>query len=71
MKNLVSVLSVWNTLYLKEKKMKNELYYFLAGFMSMFIIALVALSWSPEPETEAVCLECGSQEWWFQIADDD
>tara|TARA_Y100000310_G_scaffold310998_1_gene356828 strand:+ start:315 stop:470 length:156 start_codon:yes stop_codon:yes gene_type:complete len=51
--------------------MKNELYYFLAGFMSMFIIALVVLSWNPEPETEAVCLKCGSQEWWFQIADDD
>ena len=50
--------------------MKNELYYFLAGFMSMFLIALVILSLIPEPQTETVCGQCGSQEWWFLLADD-
>ena len=65
----VYVLSVVNMLYLRRKKMKDSMYYFLLGFMAMFVLVLFTLSSNPEPETETICGKCGSQEWWFQIAE--
>ena len=65
----VSVLSVVNMLYLRRKKMKDSMYYFLLGFMAMFVLVMFTLSSNPEPETETICGKCGSQEWWFQIAE--
>ena len=53
----------------KEKKMKNSMYYFLLGFMAMFVLVMFTLSSNPEQETETICGKCGSQEWWFQIAE--
>ena len=49
--------------------MKDSMYYFLLGFMAMFVLVMFTLSSNPEPETETVCGKCGSLEWWFQIAE--
>jgi hypothetical protein len=49
--------------------MKDSMYYFLLGFMAMFVLVMFTLSRNPEPETETICGKCGSQEWWFQIAE--
>ena len=65
----VYVLSVVNMLYLRRKKMKDSMYYFLLGFMAMFVLVMFTLSRNPEQETETICGKCGSQEWWFQIAE--
>ena len=49
--------------------MKDSMYYFLLGFMAMFVLVMFTLSRNPEQETETICGKCGSQEWWFQIAE--
>ena len=48
--------------------MSDRLYYFLLGFMIMGLVAMISVTHNPEPKTEIVCGECGSREWWFQLA---
>ena len=49
--------------------MKDKMYYFLLGFMSMAVIATAIVSYNSTPQVDTVCNKCGSQEWWFKIAD--
>ncbi len=35
----------------------------------MAVIAMTVVSYSPAPKVETVCGKCGSQEWWFQLAE--
>ena len=49
--------------------MSDRLYYFLLGFMIMGLVAMISVTYNPEPETVSVCGKCGSQEWWFQLAE--
>ena len=49
--------------------MKNNMYYFLLGFISMTLIVMIIISCNPTPEIETVCGKCGSQEWWFVMAE--
>ena len=45
------------------------MYKFLLGFMLMAVIAVVIISRNPTPKIETVCGKCGSQEWWFILAE--
>ena len=45
------------------------MYNFLLGFMSMAVVAMIVVSYNPTPEVETVCGKCGSEEWWFVIAE--
>ena len=49
--------------------MSDRLYYFLLGFMIMGLVAVISVTHNPEPKTVSVCGKCGSQEWWFQLAE--
>ena len=49
--------------------MRDKMYYFLLGFMSMTLIAMIIISYNPTPEIATVCGKCGSEEWWFVIAE--
>ncbi len=49
--------------------MRDKMYYFLLGFVSMTIIAIIIVSYNPTPETEIVCGGCGSMQWYSVIAD--
>tara|TARA_Y100001951_G_C11191171_1_gene211614 strand:+ start:62 stop:304 length:243 start_codon:yes stop_codon:yes gene_type:complete len=49
--------------------MNDKLYYFLLGFMIMGLVAMISVTHNPEPKTVSVCGKCGSQEWWFQLAE--
>ena len=49
--------------------MKDELYYFLLGFITMAVVAMAIISYNQTPEIDTVCDKCGSQEWWFVIAE--
>ena len=51
--------------------LKDTMFYFLLGFISMTVISMIIISYNPTPVTETVCLKCGSPEWWFQIAEGD
>jgi len=47
--------------------MKDSMYYFLTGFMSAFLIAMVIISYYPIHETEESCGNCGHKAWYFKI----
>ena len=49
--------------------MRDKLYYFLLGFMSMAVVAMIVVSYNQTPEVETVCGKCGSLEWWFVLAE--
>ena len=49
--------------------MRDELYYFLLGFMSMAMVAMTVISYNATPNVDTVCSQCGSHEWWFQLAE--
>jgi len=49
--------------------MKDDLYYFLLGFMTMAVVAMALISYNQTPEVDTVCNKCGSHEWWFVIAE--
>ena len=51
--------------------MVNKMFYFLLGFISMFIIAMVVVSINPEPKTEIICGGCGSPKWYSVIANNE
>ena len=45
------------------------MYSFLLGFVSMVVIAVIVISYNPTPKVETICGKCGSEEWWFVIAE--
>ena len=45
------------------------MYKFLLGFVSMAVIAMIVISYNATPKVDTVCSKCGSQEWWFIIAE--
>ena len=49
--------------------MKIKLYYFLLGFVSMAILSIALISHNATPTVDTVCSKCGSQEWWFILAE--
>ena len=51
--------------------MRDKLYYFLLGFMTMGLIAMFVVRYHPTPETDQACGSCGSKAWWFQLAEGD
>ena len=51
--------------------MRDKLYYFLLGFMTMGLIAMFVVRYHPTPETVETCGKCGSKAWWFQLAEGD
>ena len=51
--------------------MRDKLYYFTLGFMTMGLIAMFIIHYYPTPETDEACGKCGSKAWWFQLAEGD
>jgi len=51
--------------------MRDRMYYFLLGFMSMTIIAIIIVSYNPTPKTDIVCGGCGGKLWYSVIASDE
>ena len=51
--------------------MRDKMYYFLLGFMSMTIIAMIIVSYNPTPKTDVVCGGCGGMQWYSVIAEGD
>ena len=49
--------------------MRDELYYFLLGFVTMAVVAVTIISHNAAPETDTVCGKCGSHDWWFVLAE--
>ena len=49
--------------------MKDSLYYFLLGFMSMAVVDTVIISYNTIPGGDTACGKCGSYEWYFKIAE--
>ena len=49
--------------------MRDDLYYFLLGFVTMAVVAVTIISYNATPNVDTVCSECGSHEWWFQLAE--
>ena len=49
--------------------MKDKMFYFLIGFMSMGLVAISILCYYPTPETEQACGECGAKAWYFKLAE--
>ena len=49
--------------------MKDKMYYFLLGFISMALVVMTVISYNQTPETNTVCGKCGSYEWWFVLAE--
>ena len=49
--------------------MRDKIFYFLLGFMSMGLIAMAILSKYPAPQGDVTCGKCGSYEWYFKIAE--
>ena len=45
------------------------MYNFLLGFVSMAMVAMAVISYNTTPEVDTVCNNCGSQEWWFKLAE--
>ena len=45
------------------------MYNFLLGFVSMAIVAGIVISYNATPKVDTVCSKCGSQEWWFILAE--
>ena len=35
----------------------------------MAVIAVIVILHNPAPKVETVCGKCGSQEWWFVLAE--
>tara|TARA_Y100000310_G_C20293733_1_gene628387 strand:+ start:484 stop:639 length:156 start_codon:yes stop_codon:yes gene_type:complete len=51
--------------------MKDSMYYFLLGFMTMFLLVLFVASRNPEPDTKVVCQSCGAEHWWMVLAEEE
>ena len=49
--------------------MKDKLYYFLLGFVSMWLVAMVVIAYNPTPKTQLVCGGCGSPDWYTILAE--
>ena len=45
------------------------MYNFLLGFVSMAVVAVIVISYNATQKVDTVCSKCGSQEWWFVIAE--
>ena len=61
---------LWNR-FKKGEQMKDKMFYFLLGFMSMLVIAMFVVSINPTPKTEIVCGGCGSTQWYSVIANNE
>ena len=51
--------------------MRDKIFYFLLGFMSMLVIAMFVVSTNPPPRTEIICGGCGSPQWYSVIANNE
>ena len=51
--------------------MKNKLFYFLCGFISMWLISIIVIAYNPTPKTDVVCGGCGSYQWYSVLAKGD
>ena len=51
--------------------MRDKLYYFLLGFMTMGLIAMFIIRYHPTPEPDFVCEGCGSMHWYSVMAEGD
>ena len=40
--------------------MKDKMYYFLLGFMSMAVVVMASMSYNQTPNVDTVCSKCGS-----------
>jgi hypothetical protein len=49
--------------------MRDRLYYFTLGFCIAMMVAWGIVSMLPTPVTEVVCGVCGSEQWWFVLAE--
>ena len=48
---------------------RDKMYHFTLGFCIAILIAIIVVSYNPTPEIATVCGKCGSEEWWFVIAE--
>ena len=51
--------------------MKDKLFYYTLGVMSMGLIATIIICLYPIPETDQACGKCGSKAWYFKLAEGD
>ena len=51
--------------------MKDAMFYFLLGFMSMGLIAVIIILYSPTVKPDFVCEGCGSMHWHSVMAEGD
>lgn len=51
--------------------MNDKMFYFLVGFMTMGLIAMITVAYNPKPPTDITCMSCGSEQWWFTLAEDE
>ena len=51
--------------------MDDQLYYFILGFATMGLVAMMILSIYPLHETTEACSNCGMDAWYFKIAEGD
>ena len=49
--------------------MKDAIFYFLLGFMSMGLIAMIIISRNPTPKPDFVCGGCGGMQWYSVMAE--
>ena len=50
--------------------MRDKMHYFLLGFASMGLVAMLVLTYYPTPLTEQACQHCNDC-WWFELAEGD
>ena len=51
--------------------MKDKLYYFILGFSTMGIVAVIILSLYPLKETTESCSNCGMSAWYFKVVEEE
>ena len=51
--------------------MADKMFYFTLGVMSMGLIVTIMLCYYPIPETTQACSKCGSEAWYFKLAEGD
>ena len=53
----------------KLERLRDKLYYFILGLMTMGLIAMIILSIYPIHETIQSCSNCGMDAWFFKLAE--
>ena len=51
--------------------MRDKMFYFTLGVMTMGLILTIILTYYPIPETDQACGKCGSKAWYFKLAEGD